>query len=184
MTAASRIVLALQLITVAGLAAAATLLAWPPDVTVAPIAPTLPALAGAAPRITTNATALTDSIVNANIFSLTREAPDARTFAAAPTDPQPDMMTASGSYTANAGVGDSLATTNGDAVPHLYGVVNGPTGLAALLRLDPARKGSRLFHTGEGAAGFLVRSIGTDRVELTGPAGAVVLTLTPKGDTP
>jgi len=183
MTTASRIVLALQLITVAGLAAAAALLAWPPDVSVAPIAPTLPALAGSVPGVTANATALTDSIVRANIFSLTREAPEARTFAAAPTDPQPDM-TPTGSYTANAGVGDSLATTNGDPVPHLYGVVNGPTGLAALLRLDPARKGSRLFHTGEGAAGFFVRSIGTDRVELTGPAGAVVLTLTPKGDTP
>ncbi len=173
----------LQGLTVAGLAAAAVLLAWPPDVTVAPIKPTLPALAAAALVLPTTSTSLTDSIVNENIFSLTREAPDNRTFVAAPVDPTADA-TPTNSYTANAGVGDSLATTNGDPVPHLYGVVNGPLGTAVLLRLDPARRGSRLFHIGEGAAGFRVRSIGVDRVELDGPSGTVVLTLTSKGETP
>jgi hypothetical protein len=183
MNAPMKLVPILQGVTVAGLAAAAVLLAWPPEVVVAPIAPTLPALAAAAPAVPSTATSLTDSIVNANIFSLTREAPDNRTFVAAPVDPMVDA-TAANSSTANAGVGDSLATTNDDPVPHLYGVVNGPTGPAVLLRLDPARKGSRLFHIGEGAAGFRVRSIGVDRVELDGPSGAVVLTLTSKGETP
>ena len=173
----------LQAVTVAGLAAAAVLLAWPPNVRVEPIAPTLPKLAAAAPALPRAATSLTDSIVNANIFSLTREAPDDRTFVAAPVDPTVDASAANSS-TANAGVGDSLATTNGDPVPHLYGVVNGPLGTAVLLRLDPARRGSRLFHIGEGAAGYRVRRIGADRVELDGPSGAVVLTLTSKGETP
>ena len=173
----------LQGVTGAGLAAAAVLLAWPPDVTVAPVNPKLPALATVAPPARTAPASLTDSIVNENIFSLTREAPDNRTFVAAPVDPTAEASTMN-SYTANAGVGDSLATTNGDPVPHLYGVVNGPLGIAVLLRLDPARRGSRLFHIGEGAAGFRVRSIGVDRVELDAPSGAVVLTLTSKGDTP
>ena len=100
----------------------------------------------------------------------------------APTDPQIDM-TATGSYTANGGIGDSLATA-ADPVPHLYGIVNGGQGSAALLRLDPARRGSRLFHLGDGAAGYRVRSIGADRVELDGPSGAVLLTLTPKDGAP
>ena len=183
MRAPLQLVPILQGVTVTGLVAAAVLLAWPPDVDVAPITPTLPALAAAAPGLRTTSASLTDSIVDANIFSLTREAPDNRTFVAAPVDPTADAAF-SNSSSANAGVGDSLGTTNADPVPHLYGVVNGPLGTAALLRLDPARKGSRLFHIGEGAAGFRVRSIGVDRVELDGPSGAVVQTLTSKGETP
>jgi hypothetical protein len=176
-----RIVPLLQVVTVLGLAAAGTLLAWPPDVTVAPIAPTLPALAASVPSMNTTAPALTDSIVNANIFSLTREAPEGRTFVAAMTDLPSDSM-ATGLYTADAG--DSTSSIMADPVPHLYGVVNGPLGAAALMRLDAARKGSRLFHLGEGSGGFRVKSIGADRVELEGPTGPVVLTLAPKGDTP
>ncbi len=183
MSTSQKLVPILQGLTVAGLAVAAVLLAWPPNVIVAPLEPTLPALAAAVPVLPTTSASLTDSIVNANIFSLTREAPDSRTFVAAPVDPISDT-TFTNASTANAGVGDSLATTNGDPVPHLYGVVNGPLGTAVLLRLDPARRGSRLFHIGEGTAGFRVRSIGADRVELDGPSGAVVLTLTSKGETP
>lgn len=178
-----RLVPILQAVTVMGLVAAAVLFAWPPNTSVAPIAPSLPALADAAPPMTHTASALTDSIVDANIFSLTREAPLERTFVAAPSDPQIDPM-ASGTYTANGGIGDSLATASLEPVPHLYGVVDGPQGSAALLRLDSMRKGSRLYHLGEGAGGYRVRSIGTDRVELDGPTGAIVLTLTAKAGTP
>ena len=178
-----RLVPILQAVTVTGLLVAGALLAWPPNISVAPIAPTLPALAAADPAMTTTASALTDSIVNANVFSLTREAPRDRTFVAAPGDPLADPMS-SGSVIANGGIGDSLATPDADPVPHLYGVVGGPQGAAALLRLDPMRKGSRLFHLGEGAAGYRVRSIGADRVELDGPTGAIVLTLSPKAGTP
>jgi hypothetical protein len=178
-----RLVPMLQAATVTALIAAAALLAWPPDTSVAPMAPTLPALAAAAPSMTTTASVLTDSVVSTNIFSLTRVAPTARTFAAAPVDPQVDVS-GTGSYTANGGIGDSLATSDRESVPHLYGVVNGPQGAAALMRLDPSRRGSRLFHLGEGAAGYTVRSIGADRVELNGPNGPVVLTLSPKEATP
>ena len=183
MSTSMRLVPILQAVTVTGLLAAAALLAWPPDTTVAPIAPTLPALAVAAPPMTTTAAALTDSIVSANMFSLTRTAPDARTFVAATGDPQVDIA-GNGSYTANGGIADSLGSSDSDPVPHLYGVVNGPQGAAVLMRLDAGRRGSRLFHLGESAGRFTVHSIGSDRVELNGPAGAVVLTLTPKGGTP
>lgn len=173
----------LQVFTVVAFGLAAALLVWPPNTTVAPIAPTLPALAAAAPEIPSSSTALTDSIVDGNIFSLTREAPVARTFAAAPVDPT-DVGPASGVTSADGGVGESLASSDADPVPSLYGVVNGPLGPAALLRLDNARRGSRLFHLGEGSGGYKVRSIGKDNVELDGPSGAVVLTLTSHGVTP
>ena len=178
-----RLVPILQAVTVTGLLVAGALFAWPPNISVAPLAPTLPALAAAVPTMTTAASALTDSIVNANIFSLTRKAPLDRTFVAAPGDPQVDPIS-SGLVIANGGIADSLATPDADPVPHLYGVVGGPQGAAALLRLDPTRKGSRLVHLGEGTAGYRVRSIGTDRVELDGPTGAIVLTLSPKAGTP
>ncbi len=178
-----RLVPILQAVTVTGLIAAAALFAWPPNTTVAPLAPTLPALAAAVPLMSTTTSALTGTIVNANVFSLTRKAPVDRTFVAAPTEPQTEL-TPSGSYTANGGIGDSLSTPDSDPVPHLYGVVDGPQGAAALLRLDAARRGSRLFHLGEGAAGYRVRSIGADRVELDGPTGAIILTLSAKAGTP
>ncbi len=178
-----RLVPILQVVTVAGLSTAAALLAWPPDTTVAPIAPMLPALAASPPAMTTTASVLTDSIVGANIFSITRKAPGARTFAAAPVDPQLDAS-GTGSSTANGGIGDSLSTSDRDPVPHLYGVVNGLQGAAVLMRLDATRRGSRLFHLGDGAAGYTVRSIGADRVELNGPTGPVVLTLSPKEAAP
>ena len=183
MSSRLRLVPILQAVTVTGLIAAAALFAWPPNATVAPIAPTLPALAVAVPHMSTTTSALTDTIVNANVFSLTRKPPTNRTFVAAPTEPQVEL-TPSGSYIANGGIGDSLATAGGDPVPHLYGVVDGSQGAAALLRLDPARRGSRLFHLGEGAAGYRVHSIGADRVELDGPTGATVLTLSTKAGTP
>jgi hypothetical protein len=180
MTASRRLVLILQLVTVSAIAASAALLAWPAATTVTPIAPVLPALVAGVPAMAGNAATLTDSIVNANMFSLTREAPAARTFAAAPIDPL--VMTPS----TDSGSLATETTESGDSdpVPSLYGVVNGPQGAAALLRLDPARRGSRLYHLGEGMAGYRVRSIGSDRVELDGPNGATVLTLTTRGGTP
>lgn len=183
MTSPRRLVLLLQAVTALGLLAAGALFAWPPTTDVAPIAPTLPALAAAVPPMQSNATALTDSIVNANIFSLTREAPDERTFVAAPVDP---MLagSADGISSADGGVTDSLAFTDTDPVPSLYGVVTSPQGPAALLRLDATKRGSRLYRLGEGVAGYQVRSIGADRVELDGPTGPTVLTLTTRGGAP
>ena len=98
-----RLVPVLQAVTLTALCVAATLLAWPPRTAVPPVAPTLPSMAGAVPAMPTTASTLTDSIVGANMFSLTRKAPEARTFAAAPVDPTIDMS-GSGSTTANGGI--------------------------------------------------------------------------------
>jgi hypothetical protein len=180
MTSTKRLVLLLQIVTALGSVAAAVLLLWPSSIAVASIAPTLPELTAAVPPMITEATALTDSIVNANIFSLTRKAPGERTFVAAPVDP---MVAVDGTMPAGVAF-DSLAVADSDPVPALYGVVNGPQGSAALLRLDPMRAGSRLYRLGEGVGGYRVRSIGADRVELDGPAGSTVLTLQTRGGTP
>lgn len=180
MMTAKRLILLLQIVTALGSVAATALLLWPSSTAVASIAPTLPDLTAAVPPMITETTALTDSIVNANMFSLTRKAPEERTFVAAPVDP-----VAAVEGTMPAGVAfDSLAVSDTDPVPALYGVVNGPQGSAALLRLDPLRAGSRLYRLGEGVGGYRVRSIGTDRVELDGPAGSTVLTLPTRGATP
>ncbi len=180
MTTPKRLILLLQVLAALGSGAAVALLLWPTKTTVASIAPTLPDLTAAVPTMLTDASTLTDSIVNANMFSLTRKAPEDRTYVAAPVDP---LVIADGTMPTGVGI-DTVGAVNPDPVPALYGVVNGPQGSAALLRLDPARTGSRLYRLGEGLGGYRVRSIGTDRVELDGPAGATVLTLPSRGGTP
>ena len=185
MTAARRTIIMLQGTTLIALTAAALLLAWPQRVVVQPVRPALPALTAQAPPAATGASALTDSVVDANVFSLTREAPATRTFVAAPTDAIiGDVI--SDADGADAGVVDTLGTASvaANRVPALYGVVNGPSGRAALLRLDARMDGARLFRPGEGTAGYRVRSIGADRVELSGPAGPITLGLAAKGGMP
>ena len=185
MTATRRTIIMLQGTTLIALTAAALLLAWPPRVVVKPVLPALPALTAQAPPAATSASALTDSVVDANVFSLTREAPAARTFVAAPTDAIIGDVV-SDAYGADAGVVDTSGTASvaADRVPALYGVVSGPSGRAALLRLDAKMDGARLFRLGEGTAGYRVRSIGADRVELSGPAGPITLGLAAKGGAP
>jgi len=185
MTLARWSLVILQGITIAALATAAVLLARRAPVHVSPEVPTLPEVSAQAPIVPASASVMADSVVDGNIFSLSREAPDGRTFAAAPTDVEPSEVT-QGEYGADAGIVDTTMTpgTASETIPALHGVVNGPLGRAALLRLDPHSAGSRLFRLGEGAAGYRVRSIGADRVELAGPAGTVVLVLVAKGGTP
>jgi hypothetical protein len=184
MKTSRRLVPVLQGITLIALIVSALLLVWPPRVTVGSEAPTLPTLAAQVPDGASGAAALTDSVVDANIFSVTREAPDERTFVAAATDGVVTDVT-SGEYGADAGLMDSTMAGGEELepVPALYGIVNGPAGRSALLRLDPSARSARLFQLGEGAGGFRVRSIGSDRVELTGPSGSVVLELVAKGGT-
>jgi len=175
----------LQGITGVALATAAVLLARRAPLHVSPEVPSLPAVSVQAPMVPASASALADSVVDGNIFSLSREAPAGRTFAATATDVGPSEVT-QGEYGADAGIVDTTMTPDAasESIPALHGVVNGPLGRAALLRLDPQSAGSRLFRLGEGAAGYRVRSIGADRVELAGPAGTVVLVLVAKGGTP
>ena len=184
MKTSARLVPMLRGITLVALIASVLLLAWPQRIAVSTVPPALPTLTTRVPESSATARGLTDSIVNANIFSLTREAPEERTFVASATEGIAGD-TPSGEYGADAGLMDTTAAGSSalEPVPALYGIVNGPAGRAALLRLDPNTTSARLFQLGEGAAGYRVRSIGADRVELTGPSGPVVLELVAKGGT-
>jgi hypothetical protein len=178
-----RIVPILQALTITGFVVAAGLLLWRTDATVQSIAPVLPSLSNLAPVASSTSAALSDTIVNANIFSLSRSAPDDRTFAAGSSDALPEVDAAD-SISVNAFVADSFSGPSADPVPHLYGVVDGPAGAAALLRLDGRHSAAQLYREGDGAAGYRVRKIGVDRVELDGPSGGIVLHMNRKGNTP
>lgn len=183
MTRAAMRLIALRAVTAGALLASGALLALPSRHAVVPLAPALPALPAQAPAMPGNTTALTDSIVNSNIFSLDREAPEERTFAAAPADPVVEDASPV-SYAGDADTGDTLSQVRTDRVPALFGIIDGPAGRAALLRLDAAAAGARLFHAGDGAAGFTVRSIGADRVVLHGTSGPIVVTLSTRDPAP
>lgn len=174
---------ALQTVTGAALLGAAALLVLPSHAAVVPRAPTLPPMQAQAPTPQANTTALTDSIVNANIFSLAREAPDERTFVAAAADPLPETDAAA-PFETDAASGNTVMPAPTNRVPALFGVVDGPAGRAALLRLDAAAAGARLFRAGEGTAGYTVRSIGADRVVLQSASGAVTVTLSTRDSAP
>jgi len=176
MTRATMRIIALQAVTAGAVTLSGALLAFPSHQSIVPLALALPALPAETPAMPANTAALTDSIVNSNIFSLQRQAPEERTFSAAPADSVVgDAPPAS--YAADAEMGDTLSQVRTDRVPALFGIIDGPAGRAALLRLDAAATGARLFHAGEGTAGLTVRSIGADRVVLNSASGPVVVTL-------
>jgi hypothetical protein len=168
----------LKVVTALGAALTAIFLVLPPQTSITPLPPSLPALASAQPPMPSNNSVYTDSVVQSNMFSLTRRAPASRTFAMSPTDAAAGAFPGD-SVSVDAVVGDSLSTERRamESVPHLYGIVDGPSGRAALLRLDARQTNARLFYLGEGTAGYRVRSIGSDRAELSGPSGGVVLHL-------
>lgn len=174
---------ALQTVTGAALLCTAALLAIPSQAAVVPRVPTLPPMQAQEPAPLVNTTALSDSIVNANIFSLAREAPDERTFVAAAADTLPETEAAV-PFETDVASGDPAMSVPTNRVPALFGVVNGPAGRAALLRLDAATAGARLFRAGEGTAGYTVRSIGADRVVLHGASGSVTVTLSTRDSVP
>ena len=121
---------ALQTVTGAALLGAAALLVLPSHAAVVPRAPTLPPMQAQAPTPQSNTTALTDSIVNANIFSLAREAPDERTFVAAAADPLPETDAAA-PFETDAASGNTVMPAPTNRVPALFGVVDGPAGRAS-----------------------------------------------------
>jgi hypothetical protein len=109
-----------------------------------------------------------DVIVNANIFSFSRKAParryDPLTFGTeAEALPQP--------------VAAAPVVSDEDAVPKLYGIVGGPDGAAALLRLDAAIAGALLYRAGEKGGAYRVVEIHEQSVVLSGPSGRITLRL-------
>jgi hypothetical protein len=134
-------------------------------------------------------TVLRESIVDANIFSLSRRRPARRTVPTTTTS-LADTLASLGvslsdtSTTMPDGSDSGVVASAPDRVPRLYGIVEGADGARALLRLDRTMPGAMLYREGEGASVYRVRRIESDRVVLAGPRGSLVLRLTPRRTVP
>jgi len=172
------------------LAVVCTLLAllWPVRVQVTPRPPVLPVVGAADTQRVRSDTLVGETIVDANIFSPTRQRPDSRTVPDVGTpmaDPGFETDFAiDDTLPADPVVADSPAPRVEDGVPRLYGVVHGAAGPQALLRLERARSGATLYREGDRAGGYRVRRIDADHVALDGPRGGLVLRLMPRRSTP
>lgn len=135
------------------------------------------------------AASITDSapgrIVAGNVFSARRRAPSSRfsppgtsagSYDAAVGDGP--AMTAGGMYGDNALVASvPAAGTDGESVPHLYGIVDSDGVRQALVALR-AGEPPRLVAVGDRQAGYRVTAIGQDRVVLAFAGGVRTLRLT------
>jgi hypothetical protein len=171
----------LQGLTAASLAVAVACLAWPVNTAPAPQAPVLPPVMAVAPQPFPDDSALAERIVNANMFSIAREAPDARAMLASGGAPGTDDAAAA---TVAVSPMDASAPGMNDPVPALYGIIEAPGGMRALLRLDPSSRAAHLYRVGEGNGETRVRSIAPDRVTLDLPTGSRVLWISPRTGTP
>ncbi|MFN8574639.1 MAG: hypothetical protein U0132_21480 [Gemmatimonadaceae bacterium] len=116
---------------------------------------------------------LATEIVLANLFAPNRTPPRHRY---APVD--------SGAVAADEPVADSLTSMGGGgaAIPALYGTVVSGGVDHALLHLNPASPGPRLYAVGDRDGGYRVASIAPRLVVLSGPQGRVVLRLSSKSE--
>jgi hypothetical protein len=119
-----------------------------------------------------------DRVVRTDIFSPRRSAPSRR-YIFGEGSPEPDALPADPSPSSLAGepMDSTTASTATDAVPHLYGTMQGPTGATALLRLNTAESEPRLYRVGDRDGGYRVADIGDRSVTLIGRTGRVVLRL-------
>lgn len=121
---------------------------------------------------------VSQAIVRANIFSASRKAPRARyrPFAAEPVPLDPLVEE-------SPMIGPPVDPV--ESVPQLSGIMSGPNGRSALLRLDPAVEGAQLYREGDRGGAYRVLKINEQSVELSGPAGRVTLRLKrPEGQMP
>jgi hypothetical protein len=177
MTTIRRLELGLRALTVAFLGLGTLALLRSPEV---PPGETLPqGLDSPAPAPARHAVTLPDAaaaelVIASNIFSSSRRAPATRYDPyAPPPDPYAPTLQEYGTPEPMADAPDP------DAVPRLFGIVTGPAGPAALLRLDPASPQARLYRAGERGAAYRVEKIEGQEVVLVGPSGRIVLRLAP-----
>ena len=118
------------------------------------------------------------AIVAANIFSARRAPPATRYrpyLSEAESAPAPAPRVAAA---------DADGGTGEDRVPQLFGIVLGPAGATALLRLDPGASGALIYREGDQGGAFQVVKIEERSVVLKGPKGQIVLRLNrPQGET-
>ena len=184
----TRLVTVLKVTTAVSVACALAALLWPTRLQVTPVAPALAAVGAPDTQLVAGDTLTGEMIVDANIFSPSRQRPESRTVAregVAVAEPVDEMgFAVDDTVSADAMAADGVAERTEDAVPRLYGVVDGVAGPQALLRLERARPGATLYREGDRAGGYRVRRIDADRVALDGPRGGLVLRLMPRRSTP
>ena len=121
-----------------------------------------------------------EDIVMANVFAASRTPPPAR------YTPPELAGDSAGGLVADAPTDPAMLeeyATEGE-VPRLFGTVVGPEGTRALLHLDAATSGPRLYAAGEADGGYRVLSITPRQVVLRGPRGRITLRLDPEEDRP
>ena len=117
------------------------------------------------------------TILRANIFS------DARRPVPAPGSPRvatgaSTAATAATAYVVRPAADDSVPPApRAPDGPRLYGIIPGPDGLIALLRLDSPGTAALPYHVGDRAGRYRVVSIGDRDVVIDGPAGRRTLRL-------
>jgi hypothetical protein len=114
-----------------------------------------------------------ETVLDANIFSVTRARPRNR------YDPYGSLPNAPPAMTPGSYEPDVTPLSPEETVPRLFGTVVGPGGAAALLRLDPATPEARLYREGESGGRYRVVRILDQSVVLMGPNGSITLRLPP-----
>lgn len=198
MTGSARLLLACRAVAALGAAVGVVALVVPPRTAVGDPLPPPPAplpVRGGGPAPPDDS--MPDLIVSRNPFSPGRRAPRVRAMleddaeagpggagdVVADADPGGEWMGGdpAGAARGAAMVDGSDVLADDGGVPALHGVVDGPWGHAALLRLVPSAPGARLYREGEREGGWRVRRILADRVVLDGPWGEVVARLPQTG---
>ncbi|MEX2282463.1 MAG: hypothetical protein WEE89_08260 [Gemmatimonadota bacterium] len=114
--------------------------------------------------------AMSQAIIAANIFSPSRTTPRSR------YNPfEPDPVTVEPAFGNN--IIDSAAIPDEEVIPRLFGIVVGPAGGSALMRLDPAQPEAQLYREGDRGGVYRVVKVNQQSVILSGPRGQTVLQL-------
>jgi hypothetical protein len=149
---------------------AAAALVWPARVPTTQIVPGVidsTAIKSATTRTVEVGADAADAVVARNIFSPSRT-PPARRYN--PTEPDESVEVAPPEP-------ETAGVSEAERVPRLYGVVLGPAGATALLRLDPTVPDAQIYREGDKAGRYKVVKINEKSVILDGPTGRIELRL-------
>jgi hypothetical protein len=155
---------------------AAIALALPPRVPAIEVKPAGIAAADIKAATPTGDNSAADAVIDGNIFSAARKAPAKRFNPAEPDEPVVAEEPA-------ANVAEPISEEA--RVPRLFGIVVGPGGATALLRLDPANPEAQVYREGDTGGRYRVVQINEKSVIVEGPSGRIELRLPrPEGTQP
>ena len=108
-----------------------------------------------------------DAVIAGNVFSPSRAAPGRRYN---PAEPEGPVVAPPQDNT-------DVVVSEEEAVPRLFGIVIGPAGASALMRLDPSNPEAQIYREGDSAGRYRVLKINEQSVLLQGPSGRIELRL-------